>query len=86
MTHSFTVPAADASETRANIMENVGIYQLYSTRARTKGAESVPSLNNPLSLHRTEFYFILLTDFCAAPKKTKKLAPHISFSIGALLH
>lgn len=60
------LPAAAARETRANITENVGAYLLRLTRGQR--ADYVSSPITPLSLHWTEFYFILLTDICAAPK------------------
>lgn len=58
------LPAAAARETRANI--NVGAYLLHLTRDQRADYVSSPIM--PLSLHWTEFYFILLTDICAAPK------------------
>lgn len=71
------MPAAAASETHANITENVGIYQLYWTRAGTKGAESVPSLNL-LSVH----WIVLLHSVDRLFSSTKKnflfLAPLIN--------
>lgn len=65
MTHSFTVPAADASETRANIMENVGIYQLGWICA-------VPSLDRVL-FHSVDRLL------CSTKKKQKQKNLHLIF-------